>query len=261
MTMPEQRDCRILVVDNKTEYAARVAASLKGIRPSLLNYNNLKIELTNTAYFVAERLRDCPAGSPPWDIIISDVFMPIPSDPFAKQVPVTEATNTKYQYEGEEWPYWEYRYSWNSGSGMSEIAHGGLHIAQTIKELKASGTSLGNLKLVLISSRLYDENRKLLGSFTVSDRNWLEYHDKSVYEESAAMNGWSTHNLPQDIFKWALIQTISKRESQLWGDAILDIVPNADDYLFVSRSPSMQQAFIVGRRLGSSRTVNRTYYR
>ena len=253
--MPDERDCRVLVVDNKIEYAARVAASLQEIRPSLINNNDLKIELANTAYFVAERLRECPADSLPWDVIISDVFMPIPSDPFAKQVPVTEAIKTTFQFEGREWPYWEYRYSWNGGSGMSEIAHGGLHIARTIKELKDSGKNLGNLKLVLISSRLYDENRKLLGSFTTSDRSWLEYHDKSLYEEPAAMNGWSTHNLPQDIFKWALIQTISKRDSQLWGDAIFDLVPNADDYLFVSRSPVMQQAVIVGRRLGGSRGV------
>src|SRR5690349_16755990 len=130
--MPEQSDCRVLIVDNKTEYAAQVAASLEEIRPSLINYNHLRIELTNTAYFVAERLRNCPPENPPWNVIISDVFMPIPSNPFAKAVPLADAIETTYQYAGREWPYWEYEYSWNSAK--SEIDHGGLQIARTIKQ-------------------------------------------------------------------------------------------------------------------------------
>jgi DNA-binding NtrC family response regulator len=254
MTMPEQRDCRVLIVDNRPEEAARVAAGLVEIRPSLINNNRLKIQLTNTAYFVAEQLRDCPPGNPPWDIIISDVFMPIPSDPFKKEAGVVTASETTYQYEGRKWPYWEYQYSWNSQK--SEIGHGGFYIAHTIKALKESDKSLANLKLVLISSRLFGEDRELLEGFTASDRNWLEYHDKSAYEGTAAMEGWPKHNLRQDIFKWALIQAISKRESEFWGDAIVEIIPHAEDYLIASQSPSMQEAVVEGRRLGSSRGVH-----
>lgn len=252
--MPEQKNCRVLVVDNNPEYAAQVAAGLEEIRPSLLNHNRLQIELTNTAYFVAERLRECPPGDPPWDVIISDVFMPLPSDAFSRKVPAADAAETRYEYDGKEWRYWEYQYSWNTG--ISEVNHGGFHIARTVKELKQGGKDIGNLKLVLISSRLFGENRELLEGFTQSDRSWLEYHDKALYQERAAMRDWPGHYLPRDIFKWALIQAISKRESQFWGDAIFNIVPNAEDFLTASRSSGTQEAIIMGRRLGSSRAVN-----
>ena len=248
--MSEQRDCRVLIIDDYPEEAAAVATALAEIRPPLINHNQLQIELTNTAYFVAERLRDCPPGNPPWDIIISDVFMPIPSNPLAKDVPIASATKTTYKFEGKDWPYWEYQYSWNSKD--PRIAHGGFHVAGTIKKLQESNKDLGNLKLILISSVLFGEERELLDDFTVSDRNWLEYHDKSVYEGDATRETWPKHNLRRDIFKWALIQAISKRDSQYWGDAILNIIPNAQDYLLPSQSPSMQVAEIVARRLGGS---------
>jgi hypothetical protein len=77
--MTEERICRVLIVDNELEFAAQTASKLKEIRSSLLNHNQLQIELTNNAYFVAERLRLAPAGQPPWDIIISDVYMPFPN--------------------------------------------------------------------------------------------------------------------------------------------------------------------------------------
>lgn len=74
--MNEESICRVLIVDDELEYAAQTASKLEEIRPSLLSHNQLQIELTNNAYFAAERLRQCAAGQPPWDIIIAEVYMP-----------------------------------------------------------------------------------------------------------------------------------------------------------------------------------------
>src|ERR1041385_8307008 len=109
--MTEERICRVLIVDNVLEFAAQTASKLKEIRLSLLNHNQLEIGLTNNAYFVAERLRLAPVGQPPWDIIISDVYMPFPNRSRTETVPETELTLGEFTFDGKLWACWQSVYN------------------------------------------------------------------------------------------------------------------------------------------------------
>ncbi|MDX6288381.1 MAG: hypothetical protein QOH42_180, partial [Blastocatellia bacterium] len=101
--MNEESICRVLIVDDELEYAAQTASKLEEIRPSLLSHNRLQIELTNNAYFAAERLRQCAAGQPPWDIIIADVHMPFPSRWPMKDVVDCDAVSGKFRHREKIW--------------------------------------------------------------------------------------------------------------------------------------------------------------
>src|SRR5437588_820394 len=108
--MNEEIICRVLIVDNELHYAAQTASKLEEIRPSLLNHNRLQIELTNNAYFAAERLLQCAACQPPWDIIIADVHMPGPSRLSQRDVADCDAGWGTFRHHEKTWPCWQYTY-------------------------------------------------------------------------------------------------------------------------------------------------------
>jgi DNA-binding NtrC family response regulator len=240
-----------MIVDNNLKHAVESAERLTHIRPSLLNNNALQIEISNTAYFVAKRLRECPPTETPWDIIIADVYMQVPSDHLRQEIPKEDAVGDRCSYHDHEWLFWKYEYTWNSDSA-GQIEHGGFHIAQEIKELKNQGKDLGNLKLVLVSGRLVLKDRRKLEQYPSSERNWFAYYDKDNWDEPPE---WPRSQNKPDIFKWALVQAIAERASELWGDVVFQSVPGAEDYINASRSAGMEEVVIEGRRLGNDTKV------
>src|SRR5215217_2469062 len=143
--MNDESVCRVLVVDNELDYAAETAAKLKEIRPALLNHNQLEIELTNNAYFAAEQLRQCPAEQTRWDVIISDVYMPMPSLQDSNAADST-AVFTQYCHAGS-WPCWEFKYP--KGKLEERIEHGGFCIAEVVTARLAGGEYMPHLKMIL----------------------------------------------------------------------------------------------------------------
>lgn len=250
--MPEAKTCRVLIVDNRPDYAARVAEKLERvaqIHPSLLQHNKLQIELSNTAYFIAKKLQDSLAGSPPWDIIIADVYMPIPSRLPKREEAQEHANLTEYKYQGKVWPYWEYNYSWNV-TLQGEVEHGGFHLAQTIRSLKDRSHDLSKLKLILTSRRLVGDDRARTMEYQKTASDWFKYYDKAEWEREGTLAYWP-NPLEPDVFQWALILAIAEREGDYWGDSIYDIVPDADALIGATTSPQMQSVATEARRLGA----------
>ena len=127
--------CSILIIDNDVNYAKKVAFELEQIRPELLQNHTLKIEISNTAYFIGKCLDKLSNETPPWDIILSDVYMPIPSSPLDKNTPQENAIQRILNHNEKEWKFWEYEYTWNSHmEGTPD--HGGLYVAQKVKVLR-----------------------------------------------------------------------------------------------------------------------------
>jgi hypothetical protein len=244
--------CKVLIVDDEVEDAAQNAARLAQINPALLG-GALEIELCNTAYFVARRLRECEPAQPPWDVIIADIYMLLPSTARRPHEPQEEATRRSYAHGEKEWQLWEYDYSWNKyASGDKQ--YGGLRIAAEIEQLKAAGKDLGQLKLVLISRLMHGHNRRTLDELSRSWRGWFSYYDKTDWERQAA--NWPAHQNKPEVFKWALIQAIAERHSAYWGEAALERVPEADDYLLSARrSPALQEVLVEARKLAADRQV------
>ncbi len=83
--------CKILIVDNDINYAKKIAYELEQIRPDLIEYQSLDIEISNTAYFVANQIESRSEKTAPWDVILSDVYMPIPSCPLTQGNPQESA--------------------------------------------------------------------------------------------------------------------------------------------------------------------------
>ena len=154
--MPKNNQiCKILIVDNDIDYAKKVAFELSQIRPDLLQNQSLEIEISNTAYFVGKCLENCSNKKPPWDIILSDVYMPIPSSPLDRNTAQEDAQQNTLNYKDQNWKLWEYEYTWNSHQEGAPD-HGGLYIAQKVKKLRDKSHNYDNLKVILISSKLFD---------------------------------------------------------------------------------------------------------
>jgi len=210
--------CKILIVDNDVEYAKNVAYELEQIRPDLLENNKLEIEISNTAYFVAKRLDNASDNKAPWDVILSDVYMPIPSTPLDRNTANEKAEQKELNYKDKRWKFWEYKYTWNShAEGTPD--HGGLYIAQKAKELKQRNENLIDLKVVLISDKLINPvAREKVIEFLRSEKSWFNYYDKANWEEDT--DDWPTHLNSPNIFRWAVIHAIKERKSESWGDLI-----------------------------------------
>src|SRR5436190_18910224 len=148
--MNEEKVCRVLIVDNELDYAAETAAKLAEIRPSLLNDSKVEIELTNNAYFAAEKLRTCAAGEPPWDVIISDVYMPFPGRPGNRFSVGCNAARTDHLHDGTSWVCLHFEYP--PGRPEERIEWGGFRIAETMKTRRDAGEVLSDLKIILMSN-------------------------------------------------------------------------------------------------------------
>ncbi len=250
--MNEERICRVLIVDNELEYAAQTASKLKEIRPSLLNHNQLQIELTNNAYFVAERLGVSPVGQPPWDIIISDVFMPFPNRSLTETEPDTELQPGEFSYEEKVWVCWQSNYN-ESALADEKVDHGGLRIAHTIARRLDAGESMSELKLILMSECLFGEERERLLAYQATKSGWLKYYDKTHWETN--LSAWPSDQLEPDIFQWAMILSIAQREWKYWGDSIYKRIPGGDIVIGAKTTPQMERTITEARRLGADSTI------
>lgn len=250
--MTEQRICRVLIVDNELEYAAQTASKLNEIRPSLLNHNQLQIELTNNAYFAAERLRLAPVGQPPWDIIVSDVYMPFPNRSITETAPEIELMIGEFSYDEKVWACWQSIYN-DSGVDHEKIDHGGLRIAHTIARRLEVGESLSDLKLILMSECLEGDERDSLLTYQASKTSWLKYYDKAEWDRRNRST-WPADKLAPDIFQWALFMAIAQRDWKYWGDSIYEIIPDSHT-VANSTTPRMESIRTEARRLGRNTEI------
>lgn len=235
-------DVRLLIVDNDLRYAAEIAKRLSACPAEHLAGAVLQIELSNSAYYVADQLtRDLSR----WHVVFSDVYMPIPSPASRRGQAEATANETRTGLaSGEKWRTWQYDYSWNSHEEGTPD-HGGFHIAEALaKAREASRQQPGNAtrpKLVLISGRLMEEHRPRLEALfrdTDSVRSWLAYHDKAQWDKGIA--DWPGPQLQPDIFVWALVHAISLRDQASW------LTPPHD---MVGTSPAMQTLLVKARNL------------
>ena len=225
-----QRDdniCRVLIVDDELEYATKVAETLEDVFRDSRHEANLQIELTNTAAFAAARLDACDPEDPPWDVILADLFMPRSASSPTGPIDPSATRNQRSSAKGC-WPCWEYRYTYNSRT--PHIDNGGLYLARKIADRAAEGRSVGKLKLVLISRHLEGTDRRSLHEFREHHRDWLDYFDKTSWEEGES---WDK-DLAQGVFQWALTQAIRDRNRVSWGDSVLDLIPDGDYFAHVS---------------------------
>lgn len=222
--MNDKSICRVLIVDNDLDYAAQTAAKLEEIRPSLLNNNRLEIELTNNAYFAAERLQKCPKDQPAWDIVIADVYMPIPSRLPKSDVAEAVVMRSEFKFSGRTWPLWKYTYRDNSAR-EEKLDHGGLHIAATVAARLAAGESMSDLKLILMSNCLFGEERALLLDYQGANKAWFRYYDKADWRREK-LAAWPSTQVEPDVFQWALFLAIAERHLRDWGGSILENIPD-----------------------------------
>jgi len=248
--MTEERICRVLIVDNELEFAAQTANKLREIRPSLLNHNQLEIELTNNAYFVADRL--LAPGPPPWDIIISDVYMPFPNRSLTEIAPETELELGEFSYDGKVWACWQSIYS-EDALAHEKVDHGGLRIAHMIARRLDSGESMSDLKLILMSECLEGDERDALLAYQASRTGWLKYYDKTEWN-SRNRSTWPADKLAPDIFQWALFMAIAQRDWKYWGDSIYEIIPDAHT-IVNSTTPQMESIRTEARRFGRNAEI------
>ena len=235
-------DVRLLIVDNDLSYAAEIAKRLSTCPAEHLAGAVLQIELSNSAYYVADQLSRVPSR---WHIVFSDVYMPIPSPALRRDQAETTAKEARTGLaSGKKWRTWQYDYSWNSHEEGTPD-HGGFHIAKALaKTREVPGESLRNVtwpKLVLISGRLMEEHRPRLAElFRDADsvRSWLAYHDKAHWE--AGTGDWPTRQLRPDIFVWALMHAISLRDQPAWLTPPENLAGN---------SPQMQTLLVNARNL------------
>ncbi len=213
--------CRVLIVDDELDYAAETARAIDDCFRNSRFGTSVRIELSNSAAFVAARIEESAPDDPPWDVILADVVMPrparSPNDPID-----TSAEDRVRSLAGRRWRCWEYPYSYSSH--IPEIDHGGLYLADRIARMLSAGGAIGPLKLVLISRRLMGSDRRRMYELRTRHRAWLDYYDKSPWEDS---DSWDTA-LPRGIFQWALIQAIRGRSRDSWGGAALERIPCAD---------------------------------
>jgi DNA-binding NtrC family response regulator len=223
--------CRILIVDNVVDYAKKVAYELEKVRPDLLENHSLEIEISNTAYFAAKQIENGSEKAVPWDIILSDVYMPIPSRPLDRDIAQEDAEPTEIRYENYMWKFWNYNYTWNSHlEGTPD--HGGLYIAKKVKELRDRNKNLKKLKVVLISDKLIDPNaRGKVFEILRSEKSWFNFYDKTNWEEDT--EDWPANLNDPNVFRWAVIHAINERNSEVWGDSLDN---DNETFLVVSRS-------------------------
>jgi DNA-binding NtrC family response regulator len=245
--MNDESVCRVLIVDNELDYAAQTAAKLKEIRPSLLNHNRLEIELTNSAYFAAEKLRQCPAGQPSWDVIIADVYMPMPVRSANQDTADCGAAFTEFVLDGKAWRCWEFHYE--SGKLDEKIDYGGISIAETITERLAAGEPMSDLKMILMSSCLDGEERQRILDYQTPRRSWLRYYDKADWRREK-LTAWPSMQVEPDVFQWALFLAIAERHAKDWGGSILENIPDVQAIIGTTVTSELDMVIRNSWRLG-----------
>jgi hypothetical protein len=246
--MNDERFCRVLIVDNELDYAAQTASKLEEIRPSLLNNNRLKIELTNNAYFAADKLRQCRVDQPPWDIIIADVYMPFPSRESEPEIAETDLDQGEFSYRERTWPCWQYPYN-KKAALEEEVKQGGFRVAETIATRLDAGEGMSDLKLILMSNCLFGKEREHLLAYEKSNKTWFRYYDKADWERNN-LSEWPTRQVDPDIFKWSLYVAIRERQTKDWGTLIYENIPDVQAIIGTTVSLEMNNIIREAWRLG-----------
>jgi len=216
------RKTRVLIVDDELEWAEETAHHLASLPAHQIGSHTLELQLANDACFVADQV--CQAsGASPWDIIISDVFMPKPTTPKGMQKGTLRPRRVERRWEGRTYVVWES----DLGTNDPDIAHGGFLIAKRFRD-RLRTTGKPPPKLVLVSSRLTNpHDRRRLNEFLPSEASWFDYYEKA--EVSPAFR-WRD-------FKRALLQAILHLDSELWGQLVLASALDAAE--FIAKSPAM----------------------
>jgi DNA-binding NtrC family response regulator len=177
--------------------------------------------------------------------------MPIPSTGLAKHTPLHDAQPVIESYNNKnQWRCWKFDFSWNSHQEGTPD-HGGLYIAQKVKTLREQSENFKNMKVILISDKLFDPNAKeRIAGFLKSEISWFNYYDKTSWEEDTG--DWPSHLNKPTVFKWAVIHAINERESRFWGDTMSS---QDDSPLIVSKA--LKEIFIHCKTLGKDKRVNR----
>jgi len=257
--MTDDKVCRVLIVDDDLEYAAKVADELKRVRPELLGGNRLQIELSNTAYFVAAQLLKCSPAHTPWDVIIADAYMPLPCARRGEPAEETAIASFVKSSRGVRYRCWLYNYSWNRSPQLHELEHGAMYIAEKLEKLNAGTRGSVAVKLLVISAAVSQMDKEALQKYQCDDRGWFKYYDKGRWED---MKDWPSAQKP-DVFQWALVQAISERESPIWADKVFDGIDprimgeKAATYArkFVTMSPGIQKVLVEARSFASDMNV------
>ncbi|MCY2990884.1 MAG: sigma 54-interacting transcriptional regulator [Planctomycetota bacterium] len=240
--------CRVLIVDDDLQEASRIAHELSDVPPARIGGRELVIEISNSAYFVERRLKEAKPESPPWDVIFSDVFMPCPCDK-PKAAPCAEATHEPIRGPaGKSWSAHIYHYSWNEDQVSAK--HGGFLIAEAFLAVRKSRPSYEKTQLVLMSNRLFGEDRDRVLSLLSRGRPSMEYYDKAQWED--AILEPSRPQIDSEHFVQALIQAIRRAESSQ-GLGLYSEHSVPDSTPFLCMAPRMQEIMIQARGWAGSK--------
>jgi DNA-binding NtrC family response regulator len=251
--MPKNTEiCKIMIVDDDVDCAREIAYELEQIRPDLLKNQKLDIEISNTAYFVAKQIENCTGKMAPWDIILSDVYMPIPSHPLQKKIAQETAELDEISYKKKyKWKFWKYNYIWNSADPKVTPDHGGLYLAKKIKHLKNEKNDFNNLKVVLISDKLIDPNvREKVYEFFQSEKSWLNFEDKAKWEQDT--EDWPDNLNKPSVFRWSIIHAINERKSESWGVSLSN-----KNFNYLVFSKIMKEISTTIKTLGKNQNVDK----
>lgn len=246
MTDTTTRIIRVLLVDDRMDHLKHIGTLLLQTaknRPDLMGGHQITLELCQNAYFAANQIQRA-STKPRWDIVLSDVFMPLPLDDDNLTVPQDSAKSKKFKLGDDKWEVdaWLFNYI-NDGISHSH-EHGGFHIAKTIRELRQSNSTRKLPRLALISSFLNIESsaQKLLREFLPAEAGWLYYFDKAAAMDEAGRNDAQADDWKERGFVLMLANCIASMDRDVWDQALFNQEESYGD--FVADSPCMKKVML-----------------
>lgn len=187
--MKERPLLKVLIVDDRDQDALAVARrlhELQATNPRVGRWQ-LQLEITNNAYYTAQRIE---AEGRPWDLIISDVFMPKPFTMEKRLEPDTRVETRRI----EDPPGISHLTRNLTETGTGTLEDGGFHIAQTIREVRTRGVD--HPKLALVSAFLGSlsiPSQRLLATYLPKEAEWMTYfHKPDAPDAVELMQDWAT---------------------------------------------------------------------
>ncbi len=190
--MPE---CRILVIDDDLPAALKMAKRIRELElaPALQSLDiKMGIEVSNSAMWAWSAL---DGASDRWDIIFSDVMMPLEEQFDAKHtqkdgytVWVTSGPKSTPSFQG-----------------------GGFDLAKNLSDWRHNRPDLQLPKLVLLSAALVAANRRNVNTFARENREWFQYFDKDECPQH-----WRGDRL--NLYRYALLQALVNYQAKSWND-------------------------------------------
>jgi CheY-like chemotaxis protein len=220
----------VIVDDDEVQLREQVEVAARLSQSALLSGVTLQIEVSNSAYYVAERLVN--AATPPWDLVLADVFMPRPVIPGTRDVKCT-AEARFFEVNGVEYNGFFVHYT------NSSVHHldGGVHVARKLAE--AGGPRRG-LKVVLVSALFEDGKPREIQDLQLAYPGWFRcYHKPSA-------------GFDAPTFALAIANAIRERQWARFGDAAFSDLRLER---FVCDSPAMESIDAFVRFYGQSSDV------